>query len=190
MSSIRPWLLALAFAGLAGCATTTRREPEFRGDRFEMTFAYAAFGAGPQPELGQVALVEGNEPAQVGDAITAALQGLGLSVVEPPMSASRSLPPDKTWSTDVAPLSGDDVAEYNRRNPASALPTDRFYGIQYAGDYAITGRQLRFRLASILHERGSGGNFRKYEIAPYASDFFFDRVRVRIVAAMAGKDTR
>jgi len=187
MTAIRSMSAVLACLAIAGCATPTA-QPPVSGETFQVPFAYAAFGAGPQPELGQVSLVEGNEPAQVGDAITFALQALGLSVVAPPPQAARGLPPGTRWSTDVAPLSADDIAEYNRRFPASALPRDRYYGIQYAGEYAIVQRTLRFRLESILHQRGSAGDFRKYDAAPYASEFFFDRMRARLVTTLSAKD--
>jgi hypothetical protein len=179
---------ALAISLLASCATARTTAP---ADSFAVGFSYPSLAVGPQP-LGGIVVREGLEARTASDAILEAVQALQLSVVVPKLDAAGLIPAGARWETDVTPLAAEDVAEHNRRFPAMPLPLDRVYGLQYAGEYRIVGKELRFRLESILHERGTASRFRPYERGPYAGGFFFDRFKRLVqerLPAIAGKGT-
>ena len=130
---------------------------------------------------GTVWLPEGAEAKTVSWAVVQAMQRMQLSVIEPPrIQLDTLILPDKLWKTDIAPLRPEDIQEHNNRFPRMALPKDHLYGIQYEGEYKIIKDELRFKLKSLLHHRGSSGPYSLYSHKDYSGNFFFERAKIQI----------
>jgi hypothetical protein len=170
--------IALLAMCVQGCASTTEGVKLSENEEsFAVPYSYKGFGAGPQPILGVVELNEGSEARIASRAVVEAMQSFQLSIVDPPAQLDTILPPNKPWKTDIAPVKVEDIAEYNRRFPHMALPVDRLYGIQYSGMYTIVEKEFRFRLESILFQRGAASDYRPYSRKDYSGSFFFERAK-------------
>lgn len=163
---------------IQGCASTSEVVNVSENEEsFAVPYSYKGFGAGPQPLLGVVELNEGSEARVVSRAVVEALQSFQLSIVDPPAQLDTILPPGKPWKTDIAPIKAEVIADYNRRFPQMALPVDRLYGIQYSGMYSIVEKEFRFRLESLLFQRGAASDYRPYSRRDYSGSFFFERAK-------------
>jgi hypothetical protein len=170
------WLVVSGCAARAGSAT-----PE---ETLVVPYSLRTLGVGSQEVSGRLILDQGTEQAIVSNSLIEALQSFHLSVVDPSLGSTGQLSPGRKWTTDKGPLLQAAIDEHNRAAPSMRLSSDRYYGIQYSGEYSITRNEFVFSIRAVLHERGALSDFRPYPGKAYSGRFFVDQLKEAIRAAL------
>lgn len=184
------WIgVPLALALLSGaCAARAGGQPS--DETLVVPYRLRTIGIGSQPVAGVLVLDEGSEPDLISKSLIAAFQRLELSVVNPPLGPADRLLPGREWTTDTAPIAQAVVDKHNGAAPLLKLASDKYYGIQYTGQYAIGREELRFTVRALLHERGSLSDFKRYPGEMYSAVFFADLLKQAIREALAQAATQ
>ncbi len=136
-------------------------------------------GIGGGDVVGFIVIPGGAQGAVASRALVVALQDMGLSVVTPKVGVDGLLPPLKPWSTDIAPLDGKMIQDYNHDHPTLALPPAH-YGVSYGGVFDTSAGKLRYRLSAKLHQRGALSHWSDVAQDKYFGNFFVAALATRI----------
>jgi hypothetical protein len=174
------WIGALCAMALApgACAARLSEEP------LVVPYSLRKLGVGSQAVRGGLILEEGTERAIVSNSLIEALQSFQLSIVEPRLRPDEHLLPGQRWTTDTVAISQATIDEHNRVAPLMRLESDRYYGIQFIGEYAIDRDNMRFTVHAVLHERGALSNFKRYRSDAYSGQFFVNQLKQAIREAL------
>lgn len=185
------WLWSLsALPGLAGCATTAARD-DGGGWLIEQPFHYPMAGVGGGAVLGSVEVPDRSEAAVASRVLVLALQDLQHSVVQPVVGLDATIPANTAWTTDTVALAPAVIDEHNRLSAPLVLRGAQF-GVLYSGLHDTRDRQLRYRVAAQVYQRGAmSGQWAAVKDPQYSGAFFVERLRVRIVERLkAGAPAR
>jgi hypothetical protein len=143
---------------------------------YKEPFSLTEKGIGSNPIDQQLVLNAEDEEPFVSRVLLQTIQGFHLSVADRPANAVEPLVPKREYKTDIAPLSEDNLRNYNAANNGTLLldPTLE-YGWQYALSYEIhidRDRYFFIEMKPKLYFKGAASSaWREYK-RDYSGDFF------------------
>lgn len=140
-------------------------------------------GVGGGAVLGQLTIAPGAERDIASRSLVQALQQLGLSVARPQVGLTGTIPPNREWRSDIAPLQPALIDGYNRNHPESPLPVAR-YGIRFIGMHDVANSRFRYRMNALLFERGTLGPWRPVRDSRYVGNYFITHLASLIDGAL------
>lgn len=178
------WMYSLtALPYLAGCETNPARKDNSSW-LIEQPFHYPMAGVGGGAVLGSVEVPDRSEAAFASRALVMALQDLQHSIVLPVVGLDATIPANTPWKTDIVAIAPAVIEEHNRSSAPLTLRGAQF-GVLYSGLHDSRDRQLRYRVATQVFQRGAmSGQWAALNDPQYSGQFFAERLRVRIVERM------
>lgn len=178
------WMWSLsALPCLIGCETPPVRAGS-NSWLVDQPFHYPMAGVGGGAVLGSVEVPDRSEAAFASRALVLALQDLQHSVVHPVVGIDATIPTNTPWKTDIVALAPAVIEEHNRLSAPLTLRGAQF-GVLYSGLHDTRERQMRYRVATQVFQRGAmSGQWAVLNDPQYSGQFFAERLRVRIVVRL------
>jgi hypothetical protein len=152
-----------------------------KGFSFKQPFVLSGqAGIGANPVEGMLVLKPNQEQSFLSRVLLQTLQESHFSLTARLPDPRVPLLPQKSYETDVVPVSEDVLKEYNGKVKSEVmLSLDVNYGLQYRLRYEINTERDRYfyiQLEPILYFRGAASTkWREYK-KPYAGDYFADKL--------------
>lgn len=176
--------LALAISGTPPLAARS-------AENWTVVMPYVAKGTGigGGPNLGAIVIRSGTQESVASRALLAVLQQAGLRVIRPTIGLDGAVPPRTAWRTDIAPMTGAVIADYNRARAALPLPP-AIYGVRYEGMFDCQNGRFRYRIGAQLFQRSRLTGWSRVGDDRYYGNFFVDLLTHGVTEALSREAAR
>jgi hypothetical protein len=181
-------ICALVLAGLSGCASTRTDSAATGSDSGEswalvQPYHHPIAGIGGGDIIGSLKIPENGQDRVASLALVMALQARQLSLQEPRIGVDGVIPAKTPWTTDIAPITPDELALYNQAY--SRLPLrNAIYGVAFKGLHDTSGQLFRYKISALLYERGAISDWSRVNDNLYFGSFFVTRLVSEIMSQL------